>query len=55
MYVYEAYVDEAAFEAHQANEPFKQFIEELRAERFPSKPPTFVVPFTECTASNVDG
>ena len=53
IYLYEAYVNQDAFEAHKANDPFKRFI----AEIVPSlaEPPTFVVPFTQSLASNADG
>ena len=42
VYLYEAYVDEAAFQAHQANEPFKRFVEEIVPNVI--EPLTFVVP-----------
>jgi quinol monooxygenase YgiN len=52
VYLYEAYVDQTAFDAHKANEPFKRFIDEI----VPSiiEPPTFVVPFTQSFVSNAD-
>jgi len=53
VYLYEAYVDQAAFEAHKANAPFKRFVEEIIPNVI--EPPTFVVPFTETAASNSDG
>jgi quinol monooxygenase YgiN len=53
VYLYEAYVDESAFGAHTANAPFKQFMAEIVPNL--AEPPTFVVPFTQSTASNADG
>ena len=52
VYLYEAYVDRAAFEVHKASEPFRKFV----AEIVPSliEPPLFVVPFAESTVSIVD-
>lgn len=52
VYLYEAYVDEAAFAAHAANVPFKRFMDEIVPDL--AEPPTFVVPFTRSTASNAD-
>ena len=52
VYLYEAYVDEDAFEAHTANAPFKRFIEEIVPNL--AEPPTFVVPFTQSVVSNAD-
>lgn len=52
VYLYEAYVDEAAFAAHAANGPFKRFMDEIVPDL--AEPPTFVVPFTRSTASNAD-
>ena len=45
VYLYEAYVDHAAFEAHKANEPFKRFIDEIVPHVI--EPPTFILPFSE--------
>ena len=53
VYLYEAYVDGVAFEAHKANEPFKRFIEEIVPNL--AEPPTFVVPFTQSVVTNADG
>jgi autoinducer 2-degrading protein len=53
VYLYEAYVDPAAFDVHKANAPFKQFIEEIVPNL--AEPPTFVVPFTQSVGSNADG
>ena len=50
VYLYEAYVDHAAFEVHKANEPFKRFVEEIVPNII--EPPTFVIPFTQSSASN---
>ena len=50
VYLYEAYVDHAAFEVHNANEPFKRFVEEIVPNII--EPPTFVIPFTQSSASN---
>ena len=52
VYLYEAYVDRAAFEAHQANDPFKRFIEEIVPNL--AEPPTFVLPFAQSFVSNAD-
>ena len=52
MYLYEAFVDGAAFEAHKAHEPFKRFIEEIVPTL--AEPPTFVVPFSQCLVTNAD-
>ena len=52
VYLYEAYVDEDAFEAHKANDPFKRFVAEIVQSL--AEPPAFVVPFTQSFASNAD-
>jgi (4S)-4-hydroxy-5-phosphonooxypentane-2,3-dione isomerase len=52
VYLYEAYVDRLAFEAHAASAPFKQFVEEIVPTL--AEPPTFVVPFTQSVVSNAD-
>ena len=52
VYLYKAYVDQDAFEAHTANVPFKRFIEEIVPNL--AEPPTFVVPFTQSVVSNAD-
>ena len=53
VYRYEAYADQDAFKEHQANEPFKRFIDEI----VPSlcEAPTFVLSFTNGYTSNADG
>ena len=53
VYLYEAYVDQAAFEAHTANAPFKRFVKEIVPSL--AEPPSFVVPFTQSVVSNADG
>jgi quinol monooxygenase YgiN len=53
VYLYEAYADQDAFKAHQANEPFKRFIDEIVPSLFEA--PTFVLPFTNGHTSNADG
>ena len=52
VYLYEAYVDELAFETHTAGAPFKRFVEEIVPDL--AEPPTFVVPFTQSVVSNAD-
>ena len=52
VYLYEAYVDRAAFDRHKANEPFKQFVGHIVPNVI--EPPTFVVPFSQGFASNAD-
>jgi quinol monooxygenase YgiN len=52
VYLYEAYVDHEAFEAHKANEPFQRFIEDIVPNL--AEPPTFVVPFTRSFVSIAD-
>lgn len=49
LYLYEAFVDEAAFEAHQKSEPFKKFVAEIVPNVI--EPVIFVLPFAECTVS----
>lgn len=39
VYIYEAYVDEAAFEVHKANPPFQKFANGLREECIASMEP----------------
>ena len=53
VYLYEAYVDQVAFEAHTANAPFKRFINEIVPNL--AEPPTFIVPFTQSVVSIADG
>lgn len=53
MYLYEAYVDQAALDAHKEGEPFKKFVAEILPKL--AEPPTFVVPFTQSVVSNADG
>ena len=52
VYLYEAYVDQDAFEAHTANVPFKRLIQEIVPNL--AEPPTFLVPFTQSVVSNAD-
>ena len=52
VFLYEAYVDEAAFRAHTSNAPFKRFIDEIVPNL--AEPPAFVVPFTQSIVSNAD-
>ena len=52
VYLYEAYVDQGAFEAHIANAPFKRFVDEIVPSL--AEPPSFVVPFTHSVVSNAD-
>jgi quinol monooxygenase YgiN len=52
VYLYEAYVDERAFETHMAGAPFTRFVEEIVPTL--ADPPSFVVPFTESLVSNAD-
>jgi quinol monooxygenase YgiN len=51
VYLYEAYKDVQAFDAHAQNEPYKKWqeIEHNTIERV-----TDVIPFTDSTASNMD-
>jgi quinol monooxygenase YgiN len=51
VYVYEAYRDMEAFEAHQKNEPYKKWSE---VERRTMERVTDIVPYGYSTASNVD-
>jgi quinol monooxygenase YgiN len=53
VYVYEAYVGQAAFQAQQEGEPFKKFVGEI----VPSviEPIVFVPAIAQSTASNADG
>jgi len=53
VYVYEAYADQAAFEAHQHSEPFKRFVEHI----IPNVvgPLVFVVPLAQSLVSTADG
>jgi (4S)-4-hydroxy-5-phosphonooxypentane-2,3-dione isomerase len=53
VYLYEAYVDQAAFEAHKANAPFQRFVDEIVPNVV--EPPTFVIPVTQSFVSNADG
>ena len=53
VYLYEAFTDQDAFEAHKANEPFKKFVDEIVPSLF--EPPTFVLPFTSSYTSNFGG
>ncbi len=52
VYLYEAYVDPAAFEKHTANEPFKRFVDHI--VRNVIEPPTFVVLSSQSLVSNAD-
>jgi (4S)-4-hydroxy-5-phosphonooxypentane-2,3-dione isomerase len=51
VYLYEAYRDMKAFEAHQNNEPYKKWGE---VERRTMERVTDIVPYGYSTASNVD-
>ena len=51
VYLYEAYVDRAAFEVHKASEAFRKFVVEIVPSLI--EPPLFVVPFAESTVSIV--
>jgi (4S)-4-hydroxy-5-phosphonooxypentane-2,3-dione isomerase len=51
VYVYEAYRDMQAFEAHKKNEPYKKWAE---VERRTMQRVTDVIPYTHSTASNMD-
>ena len=53
VYLYEAYVDQAALDAHKEGEPFKKFVAEILPKL--AEPPAFVVPFTQSVVSNADG
>ena len=53
FYVYEAYVDEAAFDAHREGEPFKRFVAGEISDMI--EPVTFVLPFANSRVSIVDG
>jgi (4S)-4-hydroxy-5-phosphonooxypentane-2,3-dione isomerase len=53
VYLYEAYADQDAFEAHKVNEPFRKFVDEIVPSLF--EPPTFVLPFTNSYMSNSGG
>ena len=50
--LYESYADRAAFEAHQAAEPFKKFIAEVVPSMIESV--SFVVPFGTSFVSVID-
>lgn len=52
VYVYEAYRDMQAFEAHQQNEPYKEWGE---VERRTMLRVTDVIRYTHSTAYNMDG
>jgi len=54
VYVYEGYVDEAAFEAHLAAEPFKKFVDSVSDDLLIEEPPIFVFRFTESKLSIAD-
>ena len=53
VFLYEAYTDRDAFEAHKANEPFKRFVDEIVPSLL--EPPGFVLTFTKSYTSNADG
>ena len=52
VYLYEAYVDRAAFDVHKASGPFRKFVAEIVPTLI--EPPLFVMPFTESTVSIAD-
>ena len=52
VYLYEAYVDRAAFDVHKASEPFRKFVAEIVPTLI--EPPLFVVPFADSTVSVAD-
>jgi (4S)-4-hydroxy-5-phosphonooxypentane-2,3-dione isomerase len=54
VYVYEAYVDQAAFDTHLAGEPCKKFFEELSNDLLIDEPPVFVLPWAESRVSIAD-
>ena len=49
VFLYEAYTDRDAFEAHKANEPFKRFVDEIVPSLL--EPPSFVLTFTNSYTS----
>jgi quinol monooxygenase YgiN len=50
--LYETYTDRAAFEVHQAAEPFKKFVAEIVPNMVESV--SFVIPFGTSLVSNAD-
>jgi quinol monooxygenase YgiN len=52
FYLYEAYVDRAAFDQHMRGEPFKRFMAEIVPQML--EPVTFVFPFADSAVSNAD-
>jgi quinol monooxygenase YgiN len=54
VYVYEGYVDQAAFDAHLAGEPFKKFVENVSDDLLIDEPAIFVLPWAETTVSIAD-
>jgi quinol monooxygenase YgiN len=52
FYLYEAYADQAAFDAHKDGEPYKKFVAEIVPEVL--EPVIFVFPFAHSVASVAD-
>ena len=52
LYLYEAFVDRAAFDTHKEGEPFKKFVAEIVPNVV--EPMVFVLPFAESTVSNTE-
>ena len=53
VYLYEGYVDKAAFDEHKQNEPFKRFMEHVVPNVI--EPPVVVLPPAETDVSNASG
>lgn len=49
LYLYEAFVDQAAFEVHKEGAPFKKFVAEIIPNVI--EPVVFVLPFSESAVS----
>jgi quinol monooxygenase YgiN len=49
VYLYEAFADQAAFEAHEASASFKKFVDDIIPNVI--EPVTFVLPFSDCLVS----
>lgn len=54
FYLYEAYADVAAREAHKAGEPYKKFVENVSDDLLIDEPPIFALPWAESTVSIAD-
>ena len=52
VYLYEAYVDQEAFACHQANEPYKTFVQRVKPELINEMQELFE--FTDSLISNID-